>query len=128
MTIHIETVSHKEQFYETVGNYWYDENGVLQIRVSDLGDEFMEKMVAIHEMVEEATTKKKGIPEKVITDFDLNFEEERLMGLHSDDEEPGFANDSPYLQEHTLATAVEMMMCAHAGVKWNEYEQVINNL
>lgn len=128
MIIHIETIPGNLQRYSTVGDFWYDENGVLQVRVSDMGDSFLEKMVIVHELVEEALTSKKGIREQVITDFDLNFEEERLMGLHSDDEEPGFANDSPYLQEHTLATAVEMMMCAHAGVKWNEYEQVINNL
>jgi hypothetical protein len=128
LEIVIKTIPHKSQRYETVGDYFYDHEGVLQVRVSDMGDEFTEKMVAIHELIEEALTKQKGITEEQITDFDLFYEKKREMGLVKEDSEPGFDNDAPYLMEHTIATGVEMMMCAHAGIKWNEYEHTINSL
>lgn len=128
MEIHIKTIPHKDQRYETPGDYWYDEDGVLQIRISDLGSTLYERMVAIHELVEETLATHKGITEKEITDFDLKYEKERSDGIHSETDEPGFDNYSPYLQEHTLSTAVEMMMCAHAGVKWNEYSDAFKDL
>ena len=49
MKINIETISHGQQRYPTPGDYWYDEEGTLQVRISDLGNELYEKMIAIHE-------------------------------------------------------------------------------
>ena len=128
MEIRIKTIPHEKHRYETVGDYWYDEDGVLQVRVSDMGNTMYETMVAVHEIIEEALTKYRGITEQQIMDFDLAFEKARELGLKKENEEPGFSNDAPYLQEHTLATAVEMMMCSHAGIKWNEYDNAVNSL
>ena len=64
MRIVIETIPHDKHRYETVGDYWYDDMGTLQVRVSDMGNEFYEKMVVIHELIEEALTKQKGISEQ----------------------------------------------------------------
>lgn len=126
--INIEVIPHDQQRYETPGDYWYDEYGTLQVRVSDLGNQLFERMVIIHELVEETLTNKRGISELEITSFDVMYEKEREQGLHSDTDEPGFDNDCPYLQEHTLATAVEMQMCALAGIKWNEYADAFKDL
>ncbi len=38
MDIHIKTVPHKEQRYNTVGDYWIEDR-VIQIRVSEMGNE-----------------------------------------------------------------------------------------
>lgn len=126
--ISIEIIPHGQQRYETPGDYWYDEDGVLQVRVSDLGNHMYERMVIIHELIEETLTRQKGISEQAITDFDVMYEKKRQQGLHSDTDEPGFDNESPYLLEHTLATAVEMQMCALAGIKWNEYSDAFKDL
>jgi hypothetical protein len=128
MEIHIKSIPGSKQRYETVGDYWYDDEGVLQVRVSDMGNEFYEKLVAIHELIEEALTKKRGLTEPEIKDFDEAFERARAMGLRREDEEPGFHNDAPYLREHTLATSCEMMMCALAGESWSDYDRVVVNL
>lgn len=128
MEIHIKTIPHDNHRSETVGDYWHDEEGVLQIRVSDMGNEFYEKMVAIHELIEEALTKKRGLSEPEIQAFDEAFERARAMGLRTPEEEPGFHNDAPYLREHTLATSCEMMMCALAGESWCDYDRTVMNL
>jgi hypothetical protein len=126
--IYIRVIPHDQQRYETVGDYWYDKDGVLQVRVSDMGNELYEKMVIIHELVEEALTKHKGITEQQIMDFDLYYEKRREQGLVPEDSEPGFDNNAPYLFEHSLATSFEMMMCAHAGISWNDYDSTVMNL
>lgn len=128
MEIHIKTIPHCKQRYETCGDYWYDSEGVLQVRISELGSEIYEAMVAIHEIIEEKLTKYRGLTEPEIMEFDLAFEKARSLGLRGDDEEPGFAENCPYRAEHLLATAVEMQMCALAGMSWNEYSYQVNSL
>lgn len=128
MEIHIKTIPHDRQRYETVGDYFYDSDGVLQVRVSDMGNCFYETMTAVHEIIEEALTKKRGLSEPEIMAFDEAFERARAMGLRTPEEEPGFSNDAPYLREHMLATSVEMMMCALAGESWNDYDRIVMNL
>ncbi len=128
MQINIKTIKPEKQRYPTVGDYWYDEEGVLQIRVTDLGDEFLEKLIVIHELIEEALTKKKGLSEPEIMDFDLAFEKRRDLGLVDKLSEPGFDNDAPYLKEHTFATSVEMGMCALAGISWTDYSKKVDEI
>jgi len=121
LEICIKVIPHEHQRYNTVGDYWYDTEGVLQIRVSEQGDEFYNKLIVIHELVEEALTKKRGLTEPEIMDFDLYFEKRREQGLVDIDAEAGFCNEAPYLPEHSLATAVELQMCAMAKVSWKDY-------
>jgi hypothetical protein len=128
MEIHIKTIPHEKQDYRTVGNYKYDENGILQITVSSMDNEWYETLVAIHELLEERLTKKQGITEKIITDFDLMFEQERDSGLHSNNEEPGFDPRSPYLDAHMYATSVEMNFCNKLGINWSEYDKTVIGL
>ncbi|SRR5712692_7014290 len=125
MKINIETIDHSKQNYPTVGDYWTDEDGTLQIRVSEMNDFFHEGMVAVHELVEWLLCKKVGITEKEITDFDLKFEGERIYGNL---DEPGFSPDAPYIKQHTFATSVELGMCAMACVDFMEYDKKVNSL
>lgn len=127
MEIRIKTLSNdKMRIPGSAGDYWYDDEGVLQIRIVDLGDEFMEKMISIHEMVEEALTKKRGLSEPDIQAFDEYYEQRRKMGLVPEDSEPGFDPNANYKNEHAFATGIELGMCALAGVSWKEYGDVIN--
>lgn len=126
--INIESIPQSAQRYNTIGDYWYDEAGVLQVRVTEMQSEIYSKMVIIHELVEEAITKHRGLTEPEILAFDTYYETKRKMGMVSEDSEPGFCNEAPYLREHTLATGIEMMMCALAGESWSDYEQTLNNM
>jgi len=135
MEIHIKTIPGSNQRYPTVGDYFYDDLGALQVRISDMSTagaeklaELYHKMVVIHELVEEALTKFRGLSEQHITDFDLYYEKRREQGLVDEFSEPGFDNNCPYLKEHTLATSIEMQMCAMAGISWTDYDNYVNNL
>lgn len=125
MKIIIETIKHSLQDYETVGNYKYLEDGTLYITVSDLGDERLERLVCIHELIEETLCKWTGIPNEKITEFDVEFEKNRKDG---NVDEPGFDSGSPYKLQHYFATSVELGMCAIAGIDFKEYEEKINSL
>lgn len=128
MEIHIKTIPHVQQRYNTPGDYFYDDLGVLQVRISDLGNSFYETLVAIHEITEELLTKNRGLTEPEIMDFDLYYEKRREQGLVGENSEAGFDNNAPYLKEHTLSTAIEMQICALAGVSWTDYENSFLNL
>lgn len=128
MNIFIKTIEHYEQEYPTVGNYWIDENGDMQIRVSNMNNETYEAMISIHEFIEFVLLRNRGVGADEITKFDLLFEQRIKNGLVSKNAQPGFAQDSPYLKEHTLAESVEMQMCALAGINWDKYNEKIASL
>lgn len=129
MKIIIETIPHNEHRYETVGDYWIDENGDMQVRVSQMGNEMYEAMVMIHELTEFFLIRHKGTPtEEEVMAFDKAFEVKRELGEVGEMDEPGFAEDSPYRQEHTIATSVEMAICAIAGLSWSEYDKTVMSL
>ena len=128
MRIVIETIPISDMRYATCGDYWYDDLGTLQVRVAETGVEVYNKMIMVHELLEEALTKHRGLLEPQITEFDLYYEERKRLKLVSEESEPGFDNNCPYRNEHALATATEMSMCALAGISWSDYDNTINNL
>lgn len=125
MKINIETIDHEAQRYETCGDYWIDENGTRQIRVSKLGDTDYEFLIAIHEIIEQRLCEKRGVSEEYITKFDEAYEANRQLG---DDSEPGDDPKAPYQREHQIATSIERLLAEIMGIKWQEYEQKITDL
>jgi hypothetical protein len=128
MEIHIKTIPINKMRYPTCGDYWYDSEGVLQVRVADMGNDFYHKSIIIHELIEEALTSHRDLTEQEIMDFDLYYEKRRSQGLVPENSEPGFDSNCPYLREHTLATAVEVSMFAMAGESWTDYDRAVMNL
>jgi hypothetical protein len=118
MKIDVETIKHKEQAYDTVGNWWEDE-GIRFIRVSEMEDPRMEFLVALHELIEQELCQARGIPTADVDKFDQEF---------TGGGEPGDAEFSPYRKEHFFATTIERLMAAELGVDWREYEAKINSL
>ena len=128
MKIHIETIPHKEQRYETPGDYWLDDKDVIQLRVSQLSDWRYEALIIIHELVEIFLCKLWNIEWSKIDAFDIQFEKERKQGLHLQTDEPGDNEDAPYYWEHQLATAFEKMLSGLMGVVWKKYDEEVVNL
>lgn len=128
MKIIIETIPHEKQRYETPGDYYIDEDQNLRIKISELGNTFYERLVAIHELIEWTLTDFKGIKEEDIMNFDIYFEGRRKLGLVQDNAEPGFNKNAPYTNEHAIATSVELIMCSSAGVAWEDYENSFESL
>jgi hypothetical protein len=126
MKIQLETIPHEQQRYPTVGDYWEDENGVEQVRVSAMKDWRYEVLVGVHELIELALARHRGISEKAISDFDIAFESSKEQGSVS-----GEAGDhplAPYRREHFFATSLERMLAAELDVDWGEYERYIDTL
>lgn len=127
MKIMIETIPHDQQRYQTVGD-WYYEDEVLHIKVSDLGSEKYAELVALHELVEVVLCKHAGVSQQDVDKFDMEYEKERLEGKHSPADEPGDDLAAPYRKQHCFATAVERMLAAELDVPWNDYAAKVESM
>lgn len=125
MKIITKTIPHLEHRYETVGDWWFDGNGDLQIRVSKMSDSRYEWLVALHEQVEALMCSEAGVDQDDVTKFDMEYEARRKEG---DDSEPGDCVLAPYHKQHQFATALERTFAATLGVNWAEYEKEIYSL
>lgn len=121
INIAIETISHNKQRYNTIGDWQFINPEFLHIRVSDLKDNKMNCLVAIHELVE-ATLCKFNDPEittEQVDTFDIS---------HPELEEPGLSLDCPYMIQHLVASNIEKMIADRLKVDWDEYEKRIREL
>lgn len=118
----IEVIPHAAQRYETVGDYYFDEEENLRIKVSKLPDNRMELLIMVHELIEVLLTEYRGIPEQSILDFDLDFEQKRVGNF----DEPGDDVKAPYKKEHCIATSIERLMCSLLDLDWKTYEKACN--
>ena len=126
--IHIKTIPHKNQRYSTVGDYWIDSNGVMQVRVSEMKDSYC-MAVIIHELYELFSVMLNKIPIKDIDRYDTDFEDLRsrfskIIG----DQEPGGMVSAPYHKQHEEATKVEKYFCKRNKINWSKYEHKVNSL
>lgn len=124
------------QRYHTVGDYWYSGTPMesverpgpyekLSVRISSMKNEDYEFLVLIHELIEAHLTRKRGIPEPVIKEFDEEFEKNRLPG---NTDEPGDSPLAPYRREHQFATLVEKFLAKELEVDWDEYSKTVEAL
>ena len=125
MNCRIEIIPHDQQAYPTVGDWRFDENGDLVIKVSTLSDWRLEMLVAIHELVEVLMCKHRGISTESVDAFDKAFEAART---YDNENEPGDEPAAPYVKEHCIATGIERIMAAELGVSWKHYEEEISKL
>lgn len=111
MNVHMIMQPHKDQRYDTVGDWYFDEDGDLIIKVSNdlegLGNEYEQLLVALHELVEVLLCRKRGISQKVVDDFDFAFKGEG---------EPGDEVEAPYRKEHRFAMLIEHLLAHELGL------------
>lgn len=120
MKIHINTIPHSLQRYNTCGDWYTDKRtGKVDIFVSECGNWKYELLIAIHELVEAFLCLSDGVTEESVDKFDKQF-----VGNY----EPGDDVNSPYRKQHCLATGVERILAACLGVDWATYEQTLDNL
>lgn len=123
--IQIDIITLEEQRYRTLGDY-YEKKGILHFKITDTGNPFYNKLILIHELIEQTLTEAKGIKESQILRHDLEFEKLIVDGLVEPDAEPGEHKNSPYRQEHLLAEMVERLMLNHLNhATFKEYNDNI---
>lgn len=125
MRIVIDTIPHDQHRYPTVGDWWFDADGSLQIRVSEMGNTDYEVLVGVHELVEVLLCKKRGISDEEVSAFDKAFEACRTEG---NVDEPGDEPAAPYHHEHGFATGVERLLASALEVNWKTYEEALEAL
>ena len=103
--------------YNSCGDYFYIPlNDTLVFDIADTGNDVYNKLILIHELVEELLTSQKGIKEEDIMKWDKE---------HLDSEDPGGISDAPYHQEHQIAESVEQFLCEIIGLDWKKYNEEI---
>lgn len=125
MKIEITSIPHKDQDYETPGNYGGRFPSNFWIKVSKMRDWRYMFLVALHELIESALCHHRSIKNKDITAFDKRFEALREPG---NDDEPGFDKTCPYRAEHAFATRIERIMAKELGVDWVAYDKTVSSL
>ena len=117
MNIAIEVIPHSEQrLTNSLGGDWkFDENGNLTVRVSDMGDWRMNFLLARHEMDEAILCKYAGITTEMVDADELNAK---------DTDDPDSFSGYPgscYQKQHNDALAAEWIMARALDVDWKEY-------
>jgi hypothetical protein len=124
MRISIEIIPHMDQRSGSTGEWWIDQDGSLQVRVSDLGNLDYVKLHVIHELFEAfASTYNKNVALDVAEHFDARFVGKDKRELPAYFDEIGFHPDCPYHDEHVAATGVEMLLAPFLRVKWLDYDK-----
>ena len=121
----LATIPEKWHPYDTAGNWSLCEDAILCF-ASDCYPEESVLAILLHELVEAVLSKKAGISEKKICDFDTSYEAKRSQGHYPDDAEPGDHPDSPYRLPHQAATFVERAVCSALEISWADHERIIS--
>ncbi len=116
MKIIIESIPASQQRYDTCGDWWFDQDGTLQLRVSSddptLTTENHQLLVALHELVEAKLCQARGITQQQVDDYDMGSEQY----FKENGEEPGDQFDAPYRREHRFAMLIEHLMAHELGL------------
>lgn len=135
MDINVKIIPHKEQRYETLGDWWFVWSSIvdsrshvisLEIRVSDLGKVNYNYLTAMHEQIEAMLCLTRGIKEEDVSTFDKMYEvkyQAKESGYEVDD--PGSHYLAPYRKEHFFATSLERLMAAELNVNWEDYDAAV---
>lgn len=119
MNINIRVIPESEMRPEVSGADWFwDQDGNLQVRVSPMSDWRREILLALHETVEAIMCMHNGVSQQAVDAYDKAYYE-----THECDKDAGDEADAPYVHEHCLATAIERILCAELDVNWASYDR-----
>lgn len=124
MNIVIQTVPNdqiKARKGFTGADWFWNEDGNLQVLVANLGDWREEACLALHEAAEAIMCKHLGITQQAVDEFDAKYQAEHDIDLNAGDE-----NFAPYRIPHTYATAIERILAGVLDVKWKEYDDKLS--
>lgn len=114
MNITITTIPHSQQRYDTCGDWQFDEQGNLHIRVSDVGDPKMNFLIARHELDEAILCHFNGVTSKQVDEYDFTHPEAGSDNFSAN-------LDAPYHRFHCDALAAEWVMARLLDVNWEDY-------
>jgi hypothetical protein len=117
----------KEEIRCAQAGDWAYSKRLIEVKSIQMPDWRYELLVQVHELVEAALCKHRGITDEAVTAFDAQFEIEREAGLHTPEAEDGDDPRAPYRKEHFTATNIERQLAAELDVDWALYEKCIQS-
>jgi hypothetical protein len=115
LKITIEFISHKEQRLGAIGDWFFEHNGDLVVRVSDLGDWRYNFLVGRHEMDEALLCMHHGITTEMV-------DKDQINAADTDDPDSFSGYPGSCLQnQHNDSLAAEWVMSRLLGVNWKSY-------
>ena len=103
-----------------MGDWWWDPDDTLQMRVSTLPDWRYSMLIAIHELIEALLCRAHGVTAEAVDAWD--------MGPGKEMDEPGDDPRAPYHREHDFALCLERLLAHEIGVDWNAYGDAVDAL
>lgn len=112
--ITIESIPHKEQRYNTLGDWTYDTDGNITIKISEMPEPESFYLIAVHELIEAVLCWNSFITSEVVDYWDM---------AHPDDIDPGGIKTAPYHKEHHSAHLMEQLLAGMMDYDWKDHEQ-----
>jgi hypothetical protein len=117
--VNIRFVDQNGHRYPTVGDWFFDDEGVLTIPATRYEDLRMSLAVAFHEFIEATLCITEGISPEQVDAFD--------MGQGMDYDEPGRHPSAPYHRQHMFALAMERKYTQALGLDWEAYNKLVQD-
>ena len=117
--VNMQLISAEQQRYPTVGDWWIDEAGCLQVRATLLSNIMDSHLVMAHEYVEAMLCIHYGVTVEAVDKFDTEWKND---GVYA---EPGDDPTAPYHEQHDIALIVERMLAHACGVDWTKHDNAI---
>jgi hypothetical protein len=108
----IEIIPLEDMYMGYYGDYFYDKDGTLQMRIADYPNEIQNIGTILHELLEVWKLKVKGVSVRAVEKFDDEH------SLHDD---PGCLAEAPYHIEHMESIKHERLLCKSMGFDWHTY-------
>ena len=115
--IRIHTIPHKDQRYDTVGDWVWQPDGSLDLYISDMGNPDSEWLCAMHELTEVWLCKRARITQSKVDAWDKSWKPTNSLNP----DEPGCDPKAPYHKQHEAGEVIERVLCALMGIDWHEY-------
>ena len=96
-----------------VGDY-YRQSKTDCFVIKNTGNYDYNRLIFLHEFIEQWLTERDGICEPEINAFDA---------AHADADEPAMLTDSPYRSQHIFAELVERLVADKIGIDFTQYEE-----
>lgn len=103
----------REQYREGWGDYWLDDQGVLQVRAIELPNLMFSHYILLHEYMEAVRCYRDGISLESIEEWDAK---------NSLSDDPGSLPGCPYGKHHIASEFLEQIVCFQDGYAWKEYD------
>lgn len=133
MRVDWQTIPHKEQRYNTSGD-WYWDGPVLNIRISQLSNAKYEFCLGLHELIEAMLCHFAGIEQSTVDGFDMPYEYAHAIGdatypcgcAREPTSNPGGDRHAPYRKQHEIADAAERVVAYFLGIFWADYDAEVD--